>query len=148
MNSVFDVFLVQSHENQKFRKGVGGQRELARGDPSYPYQRFRPLFCALFFYDTLRRRGTQFWGSILPCLGPCFSPTPSRQPLKKSPNNPGLVNQVPATPQGHLHWARPIDGWALLTFPGPSISGLSRECSGFSCFSALSRVNNRQKPNG
>ena len=44
---------------QRFRKGVGGQRGLARGDPSYA--RGSDLFSALLFLCPLRRRGTQFW---------------------------------------------------------------------------------------
>ena len=49
-------------KNQKFRKGVGGQRGLAQGDPSHA--RHSHLFAVPFSYATLRRRGTQFWGSI------------------------------------------------------------------------------------
>ena len=46
---------------QKFRKGVGEQRGLVRGDPSYAKD--SDLFAVPFFLcNTLRRRGTQFWG--------------------------------------------------------------------------------------
>ena len=51
---------------QKFRKGVGGQRGLARGDPSYA--RDSDLFLCPFSYAILRRRSTQFWGSVLAAL--------------------------------------------------------------------------------
>ena len=45
--------------NQRFRKGVGGQRGLARGNPSCA--RDSGLFSVLFFLCPLRRRGTHFW---------------------------------------------------------------------------------------
>ena len=34
-----------------------------------------------FSYSSPRRRWTQFWRTIFAALGPCQSPTPSRQPL-------------------------------------------------------------------
>ena len=43
---------------QKFRKGVGGQRGLARRNPSNP--RDSGLFSVPFFLCPLRRRGTHF----------------------------------------------------------------------------------------
>ena len=64
---------------QKFRKGVGGQRGLPRGNPSKT--RNSGLFLYPFSYAPLGE-----WGHISgelfgPFLGVCLSPTPSRQPL-------------------------------------------------------------------
>ena len=69
---------------QKFRKGVGGQRGLAR--TNLAYTRDWGLFSAPFFLSPLRRRGTHFWraflGSFLGSFwGFVLSQTPSRQPL-------------------------------------------------------------------
>ena len=44
---------------QKFRKGVGRQRGLARGNPSCA--RNSGVFSVPFFLCPLRRRGTHFW---------------------------------------------------------------------------------------
>ena len=52
---------------QKFRKGVGGQRGLARGNPSYA--RDSGLFSIPFFLCPLRRRGTHLWSLFFFLLG-------------------------------------------------------------------------------
>ena len=71
---------ISQAQNQKFRKGVGGQSWLARGDPSHA--RASDLFSVPFSYATLMRRGKHNFGvQFLPYLGPCKLPTPSRQPL-------------------------------------------------------------------
>ena len=67
--------------NQRFQKGVGGQRGLAQGRPSHTID--SELFSAPFFLSPLMRRrahksGVQF---LLLYFGHCWSPTPSRQPL-------------------------------------------------------------------
>ena len=49
-------------KNQKFRKGVGGQRGLARRNPSNP--RDLGLFSVPFFLCPLRRTGTHFWRTV------------------------------------------------------------------------------------
>ena len=61
--------------NQKFRKGVGGQRGLAQ---SLPHHKF--LYSAPFFLCPRMSRRTQFWGTFCTVFGYCWSPTPSRQP--------------------------------------------------------------------
>ena len=65
--------------DQKFRKGVGEQRGLARGNPWKA--RDSGLFSVPFFLCPLRRRGHisgEFFGLF---WAVCLSPTPSRQPL-------------------------------------------------------------------
>ena len=61
-----------------FEKGLagrGGWREEILPMPE------SQTFSVPFFYATLRRRGTEFRGSIPSVFGPCYSPTPFRQPL-------------------------------------------------------------------
>ena len=67
--------------HQKFRKGVGGQRGLARGSPSKA--RDSGLFSVPFFLCPLSLgEGGQISGELFGLfLGVCLSPTPSRQPL-------------------------------------------------------------------
>ena len=65
--------------NQKFRKGVGGQRGLTRGDPSW----HGPLFCALFPMPPLGEGEHNTRRSILAVFWPLFvanplPPTPFR----------------------------------------------------------------------
>ena len=52
---------IQSSPNQKFRKGVGGQRGLAQGNPSHTTT--SGLVSASFFLCPLMSRRTQFWGT-------------------------------------------------------------------------------------
>ena len=87
------------HKSQKFRKGVGGQRGLARGAPSQA--RDSDLFSVLFFLflATLRRRGTQFWG---PTVAVCWAllvanpllPTPFRNLWKGGAQKSGVRKRV------------------------------------------------------
>ena len=73
------IGLKNVQENQKFRKGVDGQRRLARGNP--PCARDSGLlFCALF--PTPLGEGGHISGELIwRFFGLCLSPTPSRQPL-------------------------------------------------------------------
>ena len=85
-------------ENQKFRKGVGGQRVLARRNPSKA--RDLGLFSAPFFLCPLRRMGSHTSGELFGLsLGVCLSPTPSRQPLfetsEKSENLSRMARRKP-----------------------------------------------------
>ena len=73
------------HKIQKFRQGVGGQRGLARGDPSHA--KGSDLVLCPFSYSSLRKRGTPFWGSIFAVFWPRWSPTSSRQPFSKPLKN-------------------------------------------------------------
>ena len=66
---------------QKFRKGVGGQKGLARRNPSYA--RDWGLFSAPFFLSPLRRRGTHFWRTFWVCFGGLLVANPFSKPLKK-----------------------------------------------------------------
>ena len=59
---------------QKFRKGVGGQRGLARGNPSHA--RDSGLFSVPFFLCPLRRRRTHFWRTFLALFGVLFAANP------------------------------------------------------------------------
>ena len=64
----------------KFRKGVGGQRGLARGNPSYA--RDSGLFSiSSFSYAPLGEGGHNSGELFGLFLGVRLSPTPSRQPL-------------------------------------------------------------------
>ena len=65
-------------QNQKFRKGVGGQRGLARGDPSYARERFRPLsgerfrpLSVHFSYLSLGEGGHKSGQLVFLYFGPC-----------------------------------------------------------------------------
>ena len=67
--------------NQKFRRGVGGQRGLARGNPSKA--RASGLFFVHFCLCSPRRRGTNFWRTFWTLFGGLFvanplPPTPFR----------------------------------------------------------------------
>ena len=64
----FEVFL--GLFGQKFRKGVGGQRGLARRNPSKA--RDLGLFCVPFFLCPLRRMGTHFWRAFWALFGGLF----------------------------------------------------------------------------
>ena len=66
---------------QKFWKGVGGQRGLARGNPSKA--RDSGLFSVPFFLCPLRRRGTHFWGTFWALFGGFVC----RQPLFETSEN-------------------------------------------------------------
>ena len=61
-------------QSQKFRKGVGRQRGLARGDPSCA--RDSGLFSVSSFLCPLRRRGTHFWRTFLSLFGGLFVANP------------------------------------------------------------------------
>ena len=75
--------LLSIEKDQKFRKGVGGQRGLARRKPSNP--RDLGLFSVPFFLCPLRRMGTHFWRTFGLFFGVfCLSPTPSRNLWKES----------------------------------------------------------------
>ena len=68
-------------ESQKFRKGVGRQRGLARGNPSKA--RDSGLFSVPSFLCPLRRMGTHFWRIVWVLFGGLFvanplPPTPFR----------------------------------------------------------------------
>ena len=76
----------------RFRKGVGGQRGLARRNPSYA--RDGGLFLHPFSYASLRRRGTHFWTTFWLFLGVCESPTPSCQPLFETSDKGKLGSQT------------------------------------------------------
>ena len=65
--------------NQKFRKGVGGQRGLTRGNHSYA--RDSGLFSVPFFLCPLGEGGHNSGDLFWLFLGVRLSPTPSRQPL-------------------------------------------------------------------
>ena len=66
--------------HQKFRKGVGRQKGLARRNPSYA--RDWGLFSAPFFPCPWRRRGTHFWRIFWTVFGGLLVANPlSRQPL-------------------------------------------------------------------
>ena len=59
--------IFQKEKNQKFRKGLagrGGWRE-----EILPMPEIQTSFLCPFSYATLRRRGTQFWGSICAVFG-------------------------------------------------------------------------------
>ena len=66
-------------ECQKFRKGVGGQRGLARRNPSYAGH--SGLFSVPLFLGLLRRTATHYWSLFWAIFGGVFVATPSRQPL-------------------------------------------------------------------
>ena len=60
---------------------------------SFLCQRSRPLFCTLFPYSPLRRRGTHFWRTVLPGLGGLLianplPPTPFRTSDRSCPGKP------------------------------------------------------------
>ena len=63
--------------NQKFRKGVGGQRGLARGNPLKA--RDSGLFSVPFLLCPFRRRGTNFWRTFWALFGGfvCRQPPPA-----------------------------------------------------------------------
>ena len=82
-----------STQIQKFRKGVGGQRGLARWTPWCA--RGSGLFSVPFFLCPLRRRGTHFWRTFCRFLRVCLSPTSSRQPLFETSDK--LPNRIPKT---------------------------------------------------
>ena len=68
-------------QSQRFRKGVGGQSGLARGDPSYA--RNSGLFSVPFFLCPLRRRETHFWRTF--CSKPLtIAPLPPVVALNRS----------------------------------------------------------------
>ena len=86
-------------QNQKFRKGVGGQRGLARRNPSKA--RDLGLFSVPFFLCLLRRMGTHFWRSFGVLLGVCLSPTPSCQPLFETSDKNGTHSTSFCSTTGH-----------------------------------------------
>ena len=97
------VFLLQN-KHQKFRKGVGRQRGLARGNPSYT--RDSGLFSVPFFLCPLTRRGTNFWRTFWALLGGLFvanpfPPTPFRNHgnhgIDENHEDPGCKPRVPRT---------------------------------------------------
>ena len=61
------------------RKGVGGQRGLARGDPSYA--RDSDLFSVPFFLCHPQEKGKEFWGSIFAVLWVLLVTNPISKPL-------------------------------------------------------------------
>ena len=67
------------HKAQRFRKGVGGQRGLARGNPAHA--RDSIFFCIFFPIPPLGEAEHNLGEQFLLHLGLCQSPTPSRQPL-------------------------------------------------------------------
>ena len=78
---MFMFFGFSRHFVQKFRKGVGGQRGLARRNPSKA--RDLGLFSVPFFLCPLRRMGTHFWRPFWALFGGLFvanplPPTPFR----------------------------------------------------------------------
>ena len=79
--------------------GVGGQKGLARGNPSKT--RDSGLFSIQFPYAPLGEgghiSGELFWLS----LGVCFSPTPSRQPLFETSDQGGNSREMTTSPPGH-----------------------------------------------
>ena len=77
-----------------FRKGVGGQRGLARRSPSNP--RDLGLFSVPFFLCPLRRTGTYFWRTFGLFLGCLF-----------------VANPLPPTPFRNLRYF-----WPTLMFSG------------------------------
>ena len=71
--------------SQKFRKGVGGQRGLARGNPSYATDSGL-LSVPFFLCPPPRRRGTHFWRTFWALFGGLFvanplPPNPFSKPL-------------------------------------------------------------------
>ena len=113
---------------QKFRKGVGGQRGLARGNPSKA--RDSGLFSVPYFLENFSALS----------FGLCLSPTPARQPLFETsvPLRPSLeapegeILLKRGAPNGVFHWKRLDIGrrektptpktrfsiWTLLRTPG------------------------------
>ena len=99
---------------QKFRKGVGGQRGLARRNPSKT--RDLGLFSVPFFLCPLRNMGTHFWRTFWALFGGLFvanpiPPTPFRNrcPLGRRDESP-LVYPYPKNTRNSDHG---------LSFPSP-----------------------------
>ena len=88
---------------QKFRKGVGGERGLARKNPEIEASFLHP-----FSYVPLGERDT-FLENYFGCFwGVCFSPTPSHQPLFETSDGPGSLGGGPKPlhlKPGHLKMA-------------------------------------------
>ena len=97
-------FLLLKTKNQSFRKGVGGQRGLAQGNPAHTIDSGHSS--APFSYAPLSVAEHTFGGDFLLLqFGRSCSPTPSRQPLfetsektDKSISAGTPVSGVPATP--------------------------------------------------
>ena len=83
---------------RSFENGVGGQRGLARGNPSCA--RDSGLFSAPFFLCPLRRRGTRFWRTFLALFGGLLV----ANPLPPTPfRNLRCFPDPPRPPHGFQH---------------------------------------------
>ena len=80
-----------SAEREGFRKRVGGQRGLARGNPSCATS---GLFSVSLFLCLLRRRGTHFWRIFWALFGGLFVANPPANPFSKPLKEGGSIRKL------------------------------------------------------